>query len=73
MVASLVGAGCCFLLVPFAVVAGVWTTLAALGETSSPGGVPVGPGVIATLGNTVGLLFAVAVLDGLTDRFGADA
>jgi hypothetical protein len=37
MVVSPVGAGCCFLLVPFAVVAGVWTTLAALGETSFPG------------------------------------
>lgn len=84
MVAALVGAGCCFLLVPPAVVAGVWTTLATLGQTPSPEGAPVGPEAIAALGNTVGLLVAVgaglvvlalsvAVLDELHDRLGADA
>jgi len=84
MVAALAGAGCCFLLVPFAVVAGGWTTLATLGRTASPEGVPLGAETIAALGNTVGLLFAVgaglvvvalsvAALDGLYGRLGADA
>jgi hypothetical protein len=72
MMAALVGAGCCLLLVPLAAAAGVWTTLATLGRAPSPDGLSLGLGTVglpfAAGAGLVVLALSVAVLEELRDR-----
>jgi len=82
MVASVAAGAACLLLFPLALAGGVWSTVAALGQTPAPEGTTVGPRTIAALGEGAVLLLAsgvglvalagvVAAVDALADRLAA--